>query len=192
MKMPKTVALAVAGGMLLLPSVAQNDGRSELRASVELKQPLTLPFSIGQVLVHFNEAFGKQPSRIDERTFVYTDRENPDEVTIITVSDLDTGLVVVLLATGDYGVNYMREFFEASFFLRQETEQFYTLLDRGPGIRSITLERFKVQMSVSQVGNWIVVALEFGPAQIFQPELAFVNGRPARSDAWQLSEKERQ
>lgn len=193
MKMPKTIALAVAGGMLLLPSVAQNDGRFEPTASVELRQPSTLlPFSIGQVLVHFNEAFGKQPSRIDERTFVYTDPENPDEVTIITVSDLDTGLAVVLLATGDYGVNYMREFFEASFFLRQETEQFYTLLDRGPGIRSITLERFKVQMSVSQVGNWIVVALEFGPAQIFQPELALVNGRAARSDAWQLSEKERQ
>lgn len=193
MKMPKAVALAVAGGMLLLPSVAQNDARSEPTASVELGQPSSLlPFSIGQVLVHFNEAFGKQPSRIDERTFVYTDRENPDEGTIITVSDFDTGLAVVLLATGDYGVNYMREFFEASFFLRQETEQFYTLLDRGPGIRSITLERFKVQMSVSQVGNWIVVALEFGPAQILQPELALVNGRPARSDAWQLSEKERQ
>lgn len=193
MKMPKAVALAVAGGMLLLPPLAEDGSRSEPRASVELRQSSTLlPFSIGQVLVHFNEAFGKQPSRIDEKTFVYTDRENPDEVTIITVSDLDTGLAVVLLATGDYGVNFMREFFEASFFLRQETEQFYTFLDRGPGIRSIPLERFRVQMSVSQVGNWIVVALEFGPTEIYHPELALVSGRPGSVDPWQLSEKERQ
>ena len=38
---------------------------------------------------------------------------------IITVSDLDTGLAIVLLATGDYGVNYMREFFEAPFFFER-------------------------------------------------------------------------
>ena len=173
MKMPKALALTLGGGMLLLPPIAQNDASSEPRASVELTLPSKLlPFSLGQVLDHFNEAFGKQPFRIDERTFVYTDRENPDEMVIITVSDLDTGLAIVLLATGDYGVNYMREFFEAPFFLRQETEQFYAFLDRGPGVRSITLERFKVQMSISHAGNWIVAALEFGPTQIYGPELA--------------------
>ena len=58
MKIRKTLALAAAGGMLLLP---------------------------------------------------------PDEVAIITVSDLEARLGVVLLATGDYGVNYLREFFEAPF-----------------------------------------------------------------------------
>ena len=143
-----------------------------------------LPFSLDQVLRHFNEAFGKQPFRIDERSFVYTDRENPDETVMVTVSDLPTGLAVVLLATGDYGVNYLREFFEAPFFLRAETEQFYAFLDRGPGIRAIALDRFEVQMSISHAGNWIVVALEFGPARIYRPELAI-----APRDAWRLPGK---
>ena len=122
-----------------------------------------LPFSLGQVLNYFNQAFGKQPFRVDERTFVYTDRANLDEIVTITVSDLDTGLAVVLLATGNYGVNYMREFFEAPFFLQKEIEQFYKFLEQGPGIRSITLQRFKVQMSISHTGSLIVAALEFSP-----------------------------
>jgi hypothetical protein len=194
MKMPTALALAIGGGMLFVPPVAQDKAPFEPTASVELRLPSTLlPFSLGQVLNYFNEAFGKQPFRIDERTFVYSDRENPDEMVIITVSDLDTGLAIVLLATGDYGVNYMREFFEAPFFLPQETEQFYAFLDQGPGVRSITLERFKVQMSISHAGGWIVAALEFGPAQIYRPELtAARNPRVDSIDVWQLSEKEGQ
>jgi hypothetical protein len=173
MKISKALALTVGGGMLLLPWIAQNDAPSESRASAELTLPSRLlPFSLDQVLNHFNEAFGKRPSRIHERTFAYTDRENPDEMVIITVSDLDAGLAIVLLATGDYGVNYMREFFEASFFLREETEQFYKLLEQGPGVRSITLERLKVQMSISHAGSWMIAALEFGPVQTYRPELA--------------------
>jgi hypothetical protein len=191
MKMPKALALAVSGGVLFLPSRAQVEVRLEPRGSVELRLPSTLlPFSLAQVLRHFNEAFGKQPFRIDERTHVYVDRENPDETVIITVSDLDTGLAVVLLATGNYGVNYMREFFEASFFLRPETEQFYTFLDRGPGTRSIALDRFTIELSISHAPNWIIVAMEFRPAQTY-PELAtapHVGG----SDARQGSPSERQ
>ena len=53
------------------------------------------------------------PFRIDHKSFVYTDRENPDELAIITVSYFEASLGVVLLATGDYGVNYIRECFEA-------------------------------------------------------------------------------
>ena len=176
MRIPKTLALAVAGGMFLLapldPAGEQTSCETKVSGDLSPLRLHSLPFSLDQVLNHFNEAFGKRPSKIDERTFGYTDCENPDEMVIITVSDLDTGLAIVLLATGDYGVNYMREFFEAPFFLQEETEQFYKFLEQGPGVRSITLERFKVQMSISHVGSWIVAALEFGPAQIYRPELA--------------------
>jgi hypothetical protein len=187
MRLPNALALAVGGGALLLSPAAQVQVAANPRASIELRLPSLLPFSLDQVLRHFNEAFGRQPFRIDEWTFVYSDRENPDETVMVTVADLTTGLAVVLLATGDYGVNYMREFFEARFFLRQETEQLYAFLDRGPGIRAIALDRFKIQMSISHPGNWIVVALEFRPAQIYRPDLAV-----APRDAWQLSGKESQ
>ena len=190
MRIPKTLALEVAGGMFLLaplyPAGEQASGETKVSGDLSALRLHSLPFSLDQVLNHFNEAFGKRASRIDERTFGYTDRENPDEMVIITVSDLDTGLAIVLLATGDYGVNYMREFFEAPFFLREETEQFYKLLEQGPGVRSITLERFKVQMSISHVGSWIVAAMEFGPAQIYRPELAAGNNPHVElAKAWQ-------
>ena len=128
----------------------------------------SLPFSVEQVLDYFNEAFGKRPFKTDHKSFVYTDRENPDEVAIITVSDLESRLGVALFATGDYGVNYIREFFKAPFFLRRESEQLYTLLEGGPGIRSFALERFNVQMSISEAGRWLVVALEFRPSELYR------------------------
>jgi hypothetical protein len=93
MKLRKTLALAAAGGMLLLPPLAYDpageQAPAETRVSVD-HSPFrlhTLPFSVGQVLDYFNEAFGKRPFKIDHKSFVYTDRENPDEVGIITVSD---------------------------------------------------------------------------------------------------------
>jgi hypothetical protein len=61
---------------------------------------------------------------------------------------------------------------------RRETEQFYSFLDRGSGIRSIALERFKVQMSISHAESWIVIALEFGPAEIYLHSPAVVRRPP--------------
>ena len=189
MRMPKALALAVSGGLFFLPPVAYTEAPAKPRASRELGLPSTLlPFSLDQVLRHFDEAFGKRPFKIDERAFAYTDHENPDEMVIVTISDLYTGLAVVLLATGDYGVNYMREFFEAPFFGRRETEQFYTFLDRGPGIQSITLDRFEIQMSISHVGNWIVVSLEFKPPGTYRPDFA-IAPRQRFIDTSQLSWK---
>jgi hypothetical protein len=84
-----------------------------------------------------------------------------------------------LLATGDYGLNYIREFFEAEFFLRRESEQLYTLLEGGAGIRSFALERFSVQISISEAGRWLVVALEFRPPELSRPQLSLGASRRA-------------
>jgi hypothetical protein len=183
MKIRKTLALAAAGGLLLLPPLAYDpageQAPAETRASVD-HSPLrlhTLPFSVGQVLDYFNEAFGKRPFKIDDKSFVYMDRGNPDEVAIITVSGLEESLEVVLLATGDYGVNYIREFFEAPFFLSTESEQLYMLLGRGPGIHSVALERFDVKMRISEAGRWLAVALEFSPSELYRPQLTLVTSR---------------
>ena len=198
MKIRKTLALAAAGGLLLLPPLAYDPAGEqapvETRVSIDHSPRLhTLRFSVGQVLDYFNEAFGKRPFKIDDKRFVYTDRGNPDEVATITVSDLEASLGVVLLATGDYGMNYIREFFEAPFFLRAESEQLYILLDGGPGIRSVALERFNVQMRIiSEAGRWLVVALEFRPSELYRPQLTLVTSRRVGSIAeCHFSEKER-
>ena len=183
MKIRTTLALAAAGGVFLLPPLAYDpvieQAPAAARVSVDHSVQLrSLPFSVKQVLDYFNEAFGKRPFKTDHKSFVYTDRENPDEVAIITVSDLESRLGVALLATGDYGVNYIREFFEAPFFLRPESEELYMLLEGGPGIRSFALERFSVQISISESGRWLVVALEFRPSELYRPQLTLVTSRP--------------
>lgn len=148
-----------------IPPQSKPPVKREFRSIISPFRSHTLPFSVGQVLDYFNEAFRIRPFRIEDKSFVYADRQNPDEVVIMTVSDLEASLGVVLLATGDYGMNYIREFFEAPFFLGQESEQLYALLDAGPGIRSVALERSNVQMRISEVGRWLVVALEFSPSE---------------------------
>ena len=181
--MRKTLTLIAANGLLFAPSFAYDQAGEqalgEMKVSVD-GAPLrlnALPFSVGQILDYFTEAFGKGPFKIEGKSFVYKDRENPDEVVIIIVSDLGGGTSVVLLATGGYGVNYIREFFEAPFFLREETEQLYKLLDSGPGIRSVTLERFNIQMGITAAESWVVVAIEFSPPQLYRPHLALVTSR---------------
>jgi hypothetical protein len=178
MRIAKILALAVAGGMVLLPTryLAEEQPAAETNVSTDLSSRLLypLPFSFARVLAYFNKVFGERPSKSDAGSYAYIDLDNPDEVVIITVTELQTSLGVVLLATGDYGVNYIREFFEAPFFLRAETEQLYKLLERGPGIRSVSLERFTMQMSIAAVEGWIVVAIEFSPPQPYRPHLALV------------------
>ena len=46
-------------------------------------------------------------------------------------------------------------------------------------------------MSISHVGSWIVAALEFGPAQIYRPELAAGRNPPLElAKAWQTKAAE--
>jgi len=195
----RTLALAVAGGLVVFSGFAYHDAGdpspAEDRASLEHSRPrlTSLPFSLGQVLDYFNEAFGKRPFKNDDGSFVYVDRENPDEMAIVTVSEFETNLGLVLWATGDYGVNYIREFFEAPFFLRSESEQLYGLLDGGPGVRSLPLERFNVQMRVTESGRWVHVALQFRPSDLYRPHLTLATSRPLGSiDKCRFAEGERQ
>jgi hypothetical protein len=119
MRIAKILALAVAGGMVLLPTryLAEEQPAAETNVSTDLSSRLLypLPFSFARVLAYFNKVFGERPSKSDAGSYAYIDLDNPDEVVIITVTELQTSLGVVLLATGDYGVNYIREFFEAPF-----------------------------------------------------------------------------
>jgi hypothetical protein len=181
MRITKLLALAVAGGTVLLPTpyLAREQPAAEPKNDLSIRPLYSLPFSSARVLAYFNEAFGQRPFESDAGSYVYIDCDNPDEVVMVTVSELQAGLDVLFFATGNYGVNYIREFFEAPFFLRDETEQLYKLLDSGLGIRSVTLERFNIQMSMTAAEAWIVVAIEFSPPQLYRAHRELVTSHPA-------------
>ena len=88
MKMQKLLAVIAASGMLLLPAFRYDRAEEQVLKKVSLDRSTlklnSLPFSIVQILDYFAEAFGKRPVQIEGKSFVYSDRENPDEVAVIT------------------------------------------------------------------------------------------------------------
>jgi hypothetical protein len=96
MRIAKIFALAVAGGMVLLPTrdLAEEQPAAETNVSTDLSSRLLhpLPFSFARVLAYFSEVFGERPSKSDVGSYAYTDLDNPDEVVIITVTELQTSI----------------------------------------------------------------------------------------------------
>jgi hypothetical protein len=122
-----------------------------------------LPFSFNQVLRYFDDAFGKPGYKVHDNTVVYTEDNASDEAVTIVVSAMERKIAVTLIARGDWGVNYIREFFEAPFFLRSESEQLYALLDANPSVRATALGRFDVKIDVFKTREWIVITTKFEP-----------------------------
>jgi len=122
-----------------------------------------LPFSFEQVLSYFENAFGKPAYNVHDKTFVYIEGNAPDEAVTVALSKTERKIAVTVIAGGDWGVNYIREFFEASFFLRAESERLYTLLDANPSAGAAALDRFDVKIDVFKTREWIVIGTEFEP-----------------------------
>lgn len=182
MNISKALSCAITMPLVLLSAFAQQFHENEAARKTQSNQsPPTeqsLPFTIEQVLAYFTESFGKPPEKISDRYFVFIDRENPDEGAIITVTAIEPNMGVVLMATGDYGVNYIREFFEAPFFLRSESELFYTLLGHKSKLQEVETSRFRVQFGVSESGHWILVGLKFQPSQKHKPDISLSKDSP--------------
>src|SRR6516162_100922 len=112
----------------------------------------------------FGDTFGKPAHKVRDNTVVYTEGNASDDAVTIAVAATERKIAVTLMARGDWGVNYIREFFEAPFFLRSESEQLYALLDANPSVRATAVGRFDVKIDFFKTREWIVIATEFQPA----------------------------
>jgi hypothetical protein len=159
---------AVLLGILVIPLWCAATKRSDLsntpHSAVGSNLGLNaLPFSFEQVLSYFDDTFGKPAYKVHDNTVVYTEGNASDEAVTIVVSAMERKIAVTLTAKGDWGVNYIREFFEAPFFLRSESEQLYALLDANPSVLATALGRFDVKIDVFKTREWIVIATKFEP-----------------------------
>jgi len=127
-----------------------------------------LPFSFDQVTRYFDDAFEKPGRTVRNNMREYVERNAFDEYAAIVVSGRRQQIKVALVTNGDWGVNYIREFFEAPFFLRSEKEQLYTLLNANPSARYANVGRFDVRIEVLETYQWIVISVEFGPSGSYQ------------------------
>jgi hypothetical protein len=134
-------------------------------AATERDGSKVLPFSLAQVLNYFDDAFGKAAYRGYGDTPVYHAADATlDESVTIAVSEMEQRISVTLITNSDWGVNYLREFFEAPFFFQSESEQLYALLNETTGTQSVELGRFDVDAGIFEEPGWLIVTMEFRPS----------------------------
>ena len=139
-------------------------------AGVELSRPsempsvaTRLPFTFEDVIKYFQDSLAQPPQ---ERRFNYAlfRGGNGDEHSFtIAISSNGPDLLLKFQVIDDYGMNMVREFFEAPFIQWKESEQLYALLYMGVGLRAINLPRFDVAFECDNRAEATVVSLMFSP-----------------------------
>ena len=95
------------------PPVALAGSETARVAQRSALAPASLPFSLEQLINYFGEALGQAPYPLYERAYGFVQSDGRDQALMIVVSATAPNAEVVLLATGDWGVSSLREFFEA-------------------------------------------------------------------------------
>ena len=163
-----TLVTAFAGLVLLSfsawaaasPNAARSTPSAQLAAQA-------LPFSFDEVVAYFHHVLGNPSFKVNDRLFVFVDSDNLDESLTIAISSVEQKISILLLTTGDFGLNYIREFFEAPFFREAETERFYAILAAGFGTRSTEFARFSTDTGIFEMQGWIILNMEFRPNGLF-------------------------
>jgi len=60
--------------------------------------------------------------QVHDNTFVYIEGDAPDEAVTIAIFAAERKIAATVIGGCDFSVNYIREFFEAAFFLRSKSE----------------------------------------------------------------------
>lgn len=125
------------------------------------------PLEFEQVVSAFKKMTEVQPLRLHARSVVFALGElyrRDDHVeSVIVVTDDAPRLSVSFLVSGGYGMNFVSEFFEAPFFTRDESEQFYGLLYGPEDHTAATFPRFAVDFTRVETPAWHFISLTFGP-----------------------------
>ena len=124
--------------------------------------PQLLPFTFNDVVRYFQDALGYLPQQRFANQVVFHGSNTPDEFYTITVMQRGPDVLVNFNVVDDYGMQLVREFFEAPFFLRFESEQFYSLLS-GDITRTLHMGRFDVFFQYSSPGLEANISMIFSP-----------------------------
>ena len=77
------------------------------------------------------------------------------------VREFPEGVELRLVAAGDRGLSFLREFFESSLFLPEETEGFYRLLGAGRGARGKRVGRLDCEWTQGREGALVQVVFRW-------------------------------
>lgn len=131
------------------------------------------PIEFEKAVTVFKEMTAVQPVSMHARSVIFAlghlYRKDDHVESVIIVTDDAPRLSVSFFVSGGYGMNFVSEFFEAPFFTRDESEQFYALL-YGPQEHAVaTFPRFAVDFTRVETPAWHFISLTFGPPAMPPP-----------------------
>ena len=122
-----------------------------------------LPFTFEDVTKYFQESLAHPPQEKRFNYAVFRSGDGIDYFYTVAISSSGPDLLVKFQVVDDYGMNIVREFFEAPFIQRKESKQLHALLYMGSGIRTINLPRFVVVFEYDNRSESTTVSLMFSP-----------------------------
>ena len=126
--------------------------------------PQLLPFTFLDVVAHFETSLGQVPQEKRPNEVVFwggNNRENFYSITVTSYGSSD--LLVKFNVIDEHGMTLVRDFFDARFFQRRESEQLCALLDGRNATRSLSLPRFDVMYQYDSPGYDATISLLFSP-----------------------------
>ena len=139
-------------------------------AGVELSRPsdmphiaTRLPFTFEDVVKYFQDSLAQPPQEKHFNDVLFRGGNGSEHFFAIAISRNGPDLLLKFQVVDDYGMNIVREFFEAPFIQWKESEQLYALLSPGSGIRTISLSRFDVVFECEHRAETTFINLMFSP-----------------------------
>lgn len=160
------VGLVLTGWPLLRPVSLTWPLAHEVNVpAVEVPPALQLlPFTFRDTVHYFQDALAQFPNEVRANEVVFRGGNHRDNFYSITVVSYGSDILVKFDVMDDYGMTLLREFFEAPFFQRRESEQFYALLDGRNVTKSIRLPRFDVVYEYDGRGeSAAIISMLFSP-----------------------------
>ena len=110
-----------------------------------------MPLTFANVRHFFADTMQIRPTEVQKRCLIFYEGEwanaNIYNYCVIIVENSDEDLQLTFYITDDREMNWVSEFFESSFFTRNESENLYRLLHRGKHARGEKVGRFRVDLS---------------------------------------------
>lgn len=165
-------------GLVLITTIALAFSSWQLRNEMAALAPLAfgrsstseysppadpLPFSFETVVQYFDMSLGHAPIVRSGNHAVFAGGRSGDGFFTISATALGSEILVIFSVTDDYGMNLVREFFEARLFQWSESEQLYILLYMGDGIRWVRLPRFDIVFEFASGSENTTVTMLFAP-----------------------------
>ena len=123
------------------------------------------PLTFANVRSFFSDTLRIRPTEVQKRCAIFYEGEWASAKTynycVIIVENSDEDLQVTFYLTDDREMNWVNEFLDSPFFTRNETENFFCLLNRERPAHAEKVGRFRVDVSHWEPRHAEIIVLSF-------------------------------